>query len=343
MFDFIRVDIAWRYALRLTSAVVFVCLLSWFFSFQEGYWAVFAVITCVWQTQGLALLRSYHRVGGTFLGMIAAIALVNFLPDSTWVIGISMALMIGWGIYAKVWGYGVYIFFVTIVTVLMMCLLFPGNWQIAMVRLNMTLLGVGVAILASLFVLPVRARERFPIKLRFAEGKLVAYMRKDAHFTQKASDTLLSFYQENADFQALRQAFYEASYELGGKLSSLDKKKWQDLLKIYETLQLMPLYTPDIPLPGVLRPIFSNVVPLFKEITDFLASPSPRQAEYLQQQLNEQRRAAYQQRELAALDLACPSTSLPQHIQLTLLLDALFCLFLHISDYHRVPSLLPES
>src|ERR1700677_68166 len=116
---------ALRYAIRLMLACTVVAILCELLDLKNGYWALYSVITCVWPTQGLSLQRARQRTLGTFIGMWLGISIAHSLGNNLMVIDLLLGLFVFMAIYLKIYNYGYYITFTTVVTVLLVCLVFP--------------------------------------------------------------------------------------------------------------------------------------------------------------------------------------------------------------------------
>ena len=158
-----------RYAVRLSIACTVCVALYTFFPLQNGYWIAFSVIACVWPTQGMSLLRIQQRFWGTFIGIGLSLVLAQFVTVHIWLVDAVLPLCIFLMFYLKAFSYAFYVFFATLVTLLFVCLLNPGNGSMALTRLELTALGILIALFCSLLVFPVHQSQQLPC--HFAEVK----------------------------------------------------------------------------------------------------------------------------------------------------------------------------
>ena len=164
-----------RYALRLLISCSLTVFLYQYLHLSNGYWAAFSVIACVWPTQGQSLKRAVQRILGTFLGMWLGILAAHSIGHHLIFIDIFLPIFIFLAFYLRVYSYSLYVLFMTILTVLFICLIIPGDWQIAVTRLEMTLLGTVIALLATIFILPSRASSLLPQQLETIKRDIQQY------------------------------------------------------------------------------------------------------------------------------------------------------------------------
>lgn len=153
-----------RYALRmavLTMAAVAVYL---HFAIPRGYWMAFAVIVVLQPDYGATRQRAFQRVTGTVAGaLLASATLLSPLPG--WLLaGLTAATAFAFAYFLKR-RYGLAVFFVTIMIVLLTELHVPVHLDFTMGRLLSNLAGAGLALLAAAFFWPVSERRRFPSQM----------------------------------------------------------------------------------------------------------------------------------------------------------------------------------
>jgi uncharacterized membrane protein YccC len=134
-----------RYALRLVISCSLTVFLYQFLHLKNGYWAAFSVIACVWPTQGQSLRRAFQRILGTFLGVSLGIIVAHSVGHHLIFVDIFLLVFIFLAFYLRAYSYSLYVLFITVLTVLFICLIIPGDWQVAVIRLEMTLLGTIIA------------------------------------------------------------------------------------------------------------------------------------------------------------------------------------------------------
>lgn len=152
-------DFYLRYALRLTVSCILITLLYRLLHLDHGYWAVFSVLACVFPTSGQSILRSKQRIIGSFIGMILGILIGYTLGHSLVYADILILIVVFLTVYLKVFSYSYYNLFNMAITVLLICLIEPGSWQVAYIRMEMTLIGTVIAILATYLILPTKSNE----------------------------------------------------------------------------------------------------------------------------------------------------------------------------------------
>lgn len=155
-----------RYAWRLVISCTFTVFLYQFFHLPNGYWAAFSVVACVFPTQGQSLKRAVQRILGTFLGMWFGIVVAHSFGHHLIFLDIFLPVFIFLTFYLRAFTYSLYVLFITVLTVIFTCLVVPGDWQIGVLRLKMTILGTLIALLATIYIFPSRASSQLPQQLR---------------------------------------------------------------------------------------------------------------------------------------------------------------------------------
>ncbi|GAA3043780.1 FUSC family protein [Streptomyces glomeratus] len=133
-----------------------------FLSSQRWYWAV---LTC-WivfintASTGEILVKSYRRLVGTVLGVVAGIGLAGLVGHHTWTAFALVLLFIFAMFYTAPLSYMAMSFFVTAMLGLLYTLLHTYSASVLLLRIEETLLGVVCGIVAAALVLPVRTDRR---------------------------------------------------------------------------------------------------------------------------------------------------------------------------------------
>jgi hypothetical protein len=314
-------------------AVFFAYSICRYWDLPEGYWALYAVITCTNPTQGLSVQRSIHRLLGTALGMFVGIAIVLLLPKNVIALDVVLIIFMGLAVYNKVFGYGYYILGVTIVTILMMCLLFPSDWHSAITRFAMTLLGVVIATAASLLLWPVRNSDALPKKILAASSFVERYLT--TVFIDNSSVTRNDFVESNT-LPLAHAAMQLAQFEYGCSARVLYRESVEILTDIYQVTQSLSLYPLSAQLPLEIEQLVRSISLLVKSIPRLFSCYS----QSLFTELNAEFASLYQQlhslRSKAAANPKIESTTLSDHINLMLQLQAIMQLLGLIEKWNRV-------
>ncbi|MFC1231537.1 MULTISPECIES: FUSC family protein [Streptomyces] len=131
-------------------------------SAQGWHWAV---LTC-WlvfintESTGEILVKSYRRLLGTVLGVVAGIALAGLVGGHTWTAFALMLVLIFAMAYTAPLSYTLMSFFVTAVVGLLYTLLHTYSWEVLVLRVAETALGAACGVFAAFLVLPVRTDRR---------------------------------------------------------------------------------------------------------------------------------------------------------------------------------------
>jgi uncharacterized membrane protein YccC len=209
-----------RYALRLLISCSLIVCLYQFLHLKNGYWAAFSVIACVFPTQGQSLRRAIQRIIGTFLGIGLGIVAAHSIGRHLIFIDIVLPILIFLAFYLRAYSYSLYVLFMTVLTVLFICLIIPGDWQVAIVRLQMTLLGTIIALLATIFILPSRASSLLPQQLDTIKQNIQQYYQAICQsYGQRLTATLRSHrLQAFKNLQTALATIQEAIFEYGNSL-----------------------------------------------------------------------------------------------------------------------------
>lgn len=241
-----------RYALRLVVSCTFTVFLYQFFHLSNGYWAAFSVVACVFPTQGQSLKRAAQRILGTFLGMWFGIVVAHSFGRHLIFLDIFLPIFIFLTFYLRAFTYSLYVLFITVLTVIFTCLVIPGDWQIGLVRLKMTILGTVIALLATIYIFPFRASSRLPQQLQIVSQDLQHYFAAICqNYGKKTAEFLrASQLQAFKNLQIALASIQEARYEYI-TLSS----QFQEQSNLYVSLESLyrHLLCLEIHLPGEIK------------------------------------------------------------------------------------------
>ncbi|MFJ9663422.1 FUSC family protein [Streptomyces sp. NPDC101219] len=131
-------------------------------SAHRWYWAV---LTC-WivfintASTGEILVKGYRRLLGTVFGVVAGILLAAVVGRNTWAAFALVLLLIFAMFYTAPLSYTLMSFFVTAMLGLLYTLLHTYSWEVLVLRLEETALGVVCGVVAAAVVLPIRTDRR---------------------------------------------------------------------------------------------------------------------------------------------------------------------------------------
>jgi uncharacterized membrane protein YgaE (UPF0421/DUF939 family) len=318
-----------RYTLRMIISCSFTVFLYKIFHLENGYWAAFSVIACVWPTQGQSLRRAIERILGTFMGIWLGILIAHSFGRNLLLIDILLPVFIFLTFYLRAYAYSLYALFTTVVTVLFICLLIPGDWQVAITRLAMTLLGTLIAVLATLFLFPSRASQILPQQLSLIRQNLQQYYCAICHSYCQKSNSILRSAQLQAfkNLQATFVTLQEYLYEYISPEYAQQSQLYQNLEKSYQTLLILEVHTPTqikqknlLSLSQSLQDILNSGIILFTNFdSGYYFQLSVRLADLLIQ--------IRHQRIVATKDLTIETATFYEHIQLDIFVETLINLF----------------
>ena len=129
-------------------------------SAQRWYWAVIAGFIVFGNTtsRGDLLVKSWRRVIGTLLGIVAGTVLATVLAGQLVLNAVAMLLCIFLGFYLLRVSYAAMTFFITIMLGMLYDILGTFTPGLLVLRLEETAIGVTASVVAAMLVLPMRTR-----------------------------------------------------------------------------------------------------------------------------------------------------------------------------------------
>ena len=316
-----------RYALRLVISCSFTVFLYQFLHLPNGYWAAFSVIACIFPTQGQSLKRAAQRILGTFLGMWFGIVVAHSLGRHLIFLDLFLPIFIFLTFYLRAFTYSLYVLFITVLTVIFTCLVIPGDWQIGLVRLKMTVLGTIIALLATIYIFPSRASSRLPQQLQTVRADLQQYFAAICQNYGKKSTEYLRSSQLQAfkNMQLALTSIQEARYEYVTLSDQFREQShlYGSLESLYRDLLCLEIHLPGEIKQASLQAESQLLERLLYEIQALLLhfdlAKWSKVNDDLQAVLAEVRR----QRAAAAGKLSIKTATFYEHIQLNVFIDAL--------------------
>ncbi len=172
-----------RHAWRVAAVGAVDVLLLWTLHLPRGAWLGLTSIIVLQPTGSGTWRRAWQRVAGTVAGGIFAAALAVGTPNQTALLAVIVACA-GLTLACFAVDYGLYSFFLT-PTFVLLSLPRPGDWHYAGVRVELTVLGAGVALLAMRWCWPEREHRELGRLLRAGAGTVAAYHRAVLRFWQE--------------------------------------------------------------------------------------------------------------------------------------------------------------
>jgi uncharacterized membrane protein YccC len=152
------------YVLRLMACVGVAAVMSEVLPLARSYWVVLTVAIVLKPDFGSVFARALQRGVGTILGAVLGAVLLAALPHGPWLLipfGILAALLP----YGRARSYGVFSALLTPLVVLLIDLLSPMGWQLALDRLLDTLLGCAIVLLVGYAPWPMSWQAHLPGQL----------------------------------------------------------------------------------------------------------------------------------------------------------------------------------
>ena len=142
-----------RYALRLTAAMLLGLIFGKFINLQNEYWILLTIVVIMRPGYGLTKQRSKHRIIGTILGGILGILLLIFV-DNIHILSVITIFSMLFGYWLSASDYRIGVTFVTLYVILIYGILNAEAESAFIYRLLDTAIGAGIAFLATHFFWP---------------------------------------------------------------------------------------------------------------------------------------------------------------------------------------------
>ncbi|PZR40265.1 MAG: hypothetical protein DI538_04780 [Azospira oryzae] len=144
-----------RYAIRLTAAMLTGYAVSILFSLGHTYWVLLTIVTILKPVYAVSRKRNIHRLAGTLTGALVAILLIYFITNTTALVVILVICMIMGYSLLRINYFG-FVLFLTIYIIITFHFLNPMEFRTLIEqRLVDTLVGSVIAGIAARFIFPV--------------------------------------------------------------------------------------------------------------------------------------------------------------------------------------------
>ena len=222
-----------RHALRLTVTMLVGYALGALFPIQNSYWIMLTIVVIMRPGYGLTKSRSIQRVYGTLIGGAVALGIVLLVHDP-YVYGMLAAISLVFGFSLVQKNYGGAAVFITLYVIFLYALIRPDAIPVIQFRVLDTVMGAGLAFLASLFLWP--SWESLNILLAIADS-----IQANRYYLQEIS----TFYQHKGELPtSYKLARKEAFLAVGNlnaafqRMSQEPASKRQNFSEIYEMVVL---------------------------------------------------------------------------------------------------------
>lgn len=150
-----------RYTLRVTALMMLAVAAYLTFDIPRGYWIAFTALVVLQPDYGATRLKAGQRILGTLAGSGLGSLLLWVKMPVGWHVFFAAVLAFGFAFYVRR-NYGLAVFFVTLMIVLMTEVMTPLHLDFTVARLLCTLAGGALALLAAVMFWPKWERSQSP-------------------------------------------------------------------------------------------------------------------------------------------------------------------------------------
>jgi uncharacterized membrane protein YccC len=153
-----------RHALRLGLTAAIAVGVADLLNIPKSNWVAMTVLIILKPNFGGTFKTAVQRVGGTVLGAGVAMILASLMSNH-WLLLASMFILTAVAFAVKPLNYGLYVFVLTPLIILLLNVTHASNWEIGLVRILDTLIGGGLALIGGYLFFPSWERQRLPAQL----------------------------------------------------------------------------------------------------------------------------------------------------------------------------------
>lgn len=143
-----------KYALKIGVTLMALAFVFPYLNLPQSYWVLITIIAVTLPTVGATLARSKIRGAYTAIGVLLGSVISFTLKDNLVVILCVAAPILFLSSYYILIEYRRFVFFLSILLVIMLGAVFHESWHFAYWRFMNTVIGVGIAVIVSLVVFP---------------------------------------------------------------------------------------------------------------------------------------------------------------------------------------------
>jgi uncharacterized membrane protein YccC len=180
--------LTWIFAVRLMACVAVAVVASEILPLQRSYWVVLTVIIVIKPDMGSVFVRAVQSGVGTIIGAVLGAIILAVVPYGLWLL-LPFAVLAALLPYGRSRNYGLFAIFLTPLVVLLIDLLAPGGWQLALDRLVDTLLGCAIVLLVGYALWPSSWQAHLPGQFATTIKVICQYMREALVPAEAAGDT----------------------------------------------------------------------------------------------------------------------------------------------------------
>jgi uncharacterized membrane protein (TIGR01666 family) len=225
---------AFKHALRVSL----VCLIGFITAknFSLGghsYWVLLTIIVILKPGFSLSKQRNYQRLIGTIAGGAIGIMILNFIPGKTAQFVILVALMIGTYSFLRI-NYIVAVIFMTPYVLILFKFLGLGTINVFQERVLDTLIGSGIAFIASYVLFPTWEFQQIQLILK-------SVITADINYLQKISESISGKVVGITEYKLARKDVYVNSANLSAtfeRMTSEPKSKQRNIKDLHKFVVL---------------------------------------------------------------------------------------------------------
>jgi uncharacterized membrane protein (TIGR01666 family) len=225
---------AFKHALRVSL----VCLIGFITAknFSLGghsYWVLLTIIVILKPGFSLSKQRNYQRLIGTIAGGAIGIFILNFIPDKTAQFIILVVLMIGTYSFIRI-NYVISVIFMTPYVLILFKFLGLGTINVFQERVIDTLIGSGIAFIASYVLFPTWEFQQIQLILK-------SVITADINYLQKISESISGKVVEINEYKLARKDVYVNSANLSAtfeRMTSEPKSKQRNIKDLHKFVVL---------------------------------------------------------------------------------------------------------
>jgi uncharacterized membrane protein YccC len=150
-----------RHALRIALLMMVAVAIYKWFNIPRGYWIAFTAVIVLQPDYGSTYEKAGQRIVGTLAGCVLASFLLWLKPPEPVLILLTAISAFFFAYYLKR-RYGLAVYFVTLMLVLITDAVEPVTWAFTRARLLSTVAGGGMALFAALYLWPKWEQQQFP-------------------------------------------------------------------------------------------------------------------------------------------------------------------------------------
>jgi uncharacterized membrane protein YccC len=210
----------------------------------HSYWVLLTIIVILKPGFSLSKQRNYQRLIGTIAGGAIGILILNFIPDKTAQFILLIVFMIGTYSFLRI-NYIVAVIFTTPYVLILFKFLGLGTINVFQERLVDTLIGSGIAFIASYAIFPTWEFEQINETLK-------SVITANINYLQKVSESISGKVVEITEYKLARKDVYVNSANLSAtfeRMTSEPKSKQRnvkDLHKFVVLNHILASYTANI-------------------------------------------------------------------------------------------------